>query len=188
MTMHSYGITEDELRERLSKSIKLDDIYEMVCLAQGVKGNPVKQALYRLMFDADNRVANNAAWVFGNFSLHENEWLYPKHNELIDEAMRTTSDTKRRLVLVLLLRQPFYKDSLRADFLDFCISCFSSSDESTSVRTLSIKLAYEQCKFYPDLLRELRSALELLEPEYLPTGVKTVRRKTLSSINKDLKQ
>lgn len=179
---------ESYFRERLSKSIHKVDVDEMACLSQGKEGNPARQALYELLFDKDNRVANNAAWVFCNFDLYSNEWLYPKHDELIDEAMRTSDNTKRRLLLVLLLRQPFDKENLRTDFLDFCLGCISSDRESISVRTLSIKLAYEQCRFYPDLMRELRSTLELLQSDLLPTGVRTVRKKTLVGIGNALKQ
>lgn len=179
---------EEFYRERLSKGIRKSDVYECVYYAQGKEDSPAKEALYKLMFDADKRIANNAAWVFCNFDLRSNEWLYPKHDELIDEAMRTTDDTKRRLMLQLLLRQPFDKDSLRTDFLDFCLNCIVSGKESTSVRTLGIKLSYEQCKHYLDLLRELQSTLELLEPDLLSTGVRTVRRKTLAEIDKALEQ
>lgn len=177
---------ESYYRERLSKSIRKDDIYEMVYYAQGKEDNIAKRALYKLVFDPDKRLSNNAAWVFCNFDLRSNEWLYTKHDELIDEAMRTGDGAKRRLMLVLLLRQPFDKDNLRTDFLDFCLDCISSGKESTSVRTLSIKLAYEQCKSYPDLLRELKSTLELLEPDLLSTGVRTVRRKTIADIGRSL--
>lgn len=175
-------------RERLSKGIRKTDVYECVYYAQGKEDSPAKEALYKLIFDTDKRIANNAAWVFCNFDLHSNEWLHLKHDELIDEAIRTADGTKRRLMLQLLLRQLFDKDSLRTDFLDFCLESITSNKESTSVRTLSIKLAYEQCKYYPDLLRELQQALEMLEPDLLPTRVRTVRRKTLAEIDKALIQ
>lgn len=182
--MHDY---ESYFRQRLCKSIRKDDIHEITYLSQGKRDGSAKQALYKLMFDKDKRTANNAAWAFCNFDLHSNEWLYPKHDELIDEAMRTTDGTKRRLMLILLLRQPFDKDNLRTDFLDFCLGCIVSGKESISVRTLSIKLAFEQCRYYADLLRELKSILELTEPGLLPTGVKNVRRKTLTNIDKILR-
>ncbi len=173
-------------RKKLSKGIRKSDVCKCVTYAQGKKDSPAKEALYKLMFDADKRIANNAAWVFCHFDLRSYEWLYSKHDELIDEAMRTADDTKRRLMLQLLLSQPFDKDSLRTDFLDFCLNCIISGKESTSVRTLSIKLVYKQCNHYPDLLRELQSALELLDPDLLSTGVRTVRRKTLAEIERTL--
>ncbi len=177
--MHDY---EPFLRERLCKSIGKTDVNDIAGIAQG--SDAAKQVLYKLMFDTDNRVANNVAWIFCNVDNQCGKWLYPKHDELIDEVLKTPDDTKRRLLLVLLLRQPFDKDNLRTDFLDFCLGCIASGKESTSVRTLSIKLAYEQCKYYPDLLRELQSTLELLETDLLSTGVRTVRRKTLDEMRK----
>lgn len=181
--MHDY---ESYFRERLSKSIRKDDMNELTYLSQGKEDGPAKRALYKLMFDKDNRTANNAAWVFCNFDLYSNEWLYPKHDELIDEAMRTADTTKRRLTLMLLFRQPFDKEYLRTDFLDFCLGCIVSNKESISVRTLSIKLAYEQCRYYTELLHELKATLEMLEPGQLPAGVRNARKKTLTSIDKIL--
>lgn len=177
---------ESYFRERLSKSISKTVVDEMADIIQN--DDTAKYALYKLMFNTDSRVANNAAWVFCNVNEQGNKWLFPKHDKLIDEAIKTSDATNRRLMLVLLLRQPFDKECLRTDFLDFCLSCIASGKESTSVKTLCIKLAYEQCKFYPDLLRELQSTLELLEPDLLSTGVRTVRRKTLISICRILNQ
>lgn len=178
---------ETGLRARLAKSLKREEIDELARLVRGLDDNAAGRTLYRLMFDPDRRVAANAAWVFCHGGTAGDCRLGPKRDELMDEAMRTSDGTKRRLLLVLLLRQPFDKEKLRVDFLDFCLKCMGSLAESTSVKTLSIKLAYEQCRSYPDLLRELKAALELLEPDALPTGVRTVRRKTLACIEKVLK-
>ena len=171
------------LRKRLSGRLHEDDIHEITFYAQGIEVEPVKAALYTLLFDEDKRIAENAAWVFAHFDLHSNQWLYPRHNELIDEAMRTPSGTKRRLLLGLLLRQPFTENGFRTDFFDFCLRCIVASDEPTAVRCLSVKLACEQCKFSPELLSELRTTLEMLEPESLSAGMKTARRNTLKSIS-----
>ena len=134
------------LRKRLSGRLHEDDIHEITFYAQGIEDEPVKSALYTLLFDEDKRIAENAAWIFAHFDLHSNQWLYPRHNELIDEAMRTPSGTKRRLLLGLLLRQPFTENGFRTDFFDFCLRCIVASDEPTAVRCLSVKLACEQCK------------------------------------------
>lgn len=69
-----------------------------------------KEELYRLTFDEDNRVAFNALHVLSNFDLANNEWLYCKHDELIDRVMKEEHVGKRRLMLNLLLRQPFEEE------------------------------------------------------------------------------
>ena len=142
-----------------------DDIMEIAYWAQGEENNPVKEALYALLFDSDNRVAENAAWIFAHFDRANNEWLYDKHDALIDEVMRTSRVPKRRMLLHLLLRQPFHEETIRTDFLDFCM-----------------KLAYLQCRFFPELLSELRQALEIMEPEYLSSGLKVARRNLLKEL------
>lgn len=167
------------LRKKLSGKLSEDDLYEICYYAQGIGDNPTNLALYRLLYDNDKRIANNAAWVFTHFDLHSNQWLYDKHDALIDEAMQTTDQTKRRLLLSLLLRQPFSSENFRADFLNFCLDCITAIHASISIKSLCMKLAYEQCKPYPELLDELRNILELMEMELLPAGVKTTRKNML---------
>lgn len=176
----------DSLRERLARSIGQREVTDLARQACGCGGVAVREALLGLMHDADARVAANAAWVLGRLDHQGRAWLCTKRGELVDEALRTPHHAKRRLVLALLLQQPWDEESLRADLLDFCLARMGSQAETTSVKTLCIKLAYEQCKHHPDLLRELREALLLLEPNALPTGAKTVRRKTLDFIDRAL--
>ncbi len=164
------------LREKLSKRLNEEDLFEITYHMQGIEDTPAKRALYCLLFDEDKRVSDNAAWVFAHFDLYSNKWLYPKQQELIDEAMRTLSNTKRRLLLNLLLRQPFHPANIRTDFLDFCLKRMSLTSEPTAIKVLCMKLAYEQCKSYPELLAELRETLEIMEPDLLPAALKTARR------------
>lgn len=170
------------LRKRLTGRIGEDDIMEVAYLSQGEENNPVKEALYALLFDSDNRVAENAAWIFGHFDRANNEWLYDKQDALIDEAMRTPRIPKRRMLLGLLLRQPFYKEKIRTDFLDFCLERMMAATEPVGVRAYCMKLAYLQCRFFPELLSELKQALEIMEPEYLSSGLRVVRRNLLKEL------
>lgn len=173
-----------DLRNKLSSRLHANDIYEICSLIQSTKEDSEKNEFYRLLFDTDQRVANNAAWIFTHFDLLHNKWLYAKQNELIDEAMKTTSDTKRRLILTLLLKQPFDEENIRTDFLDFCLEHMSSVHEPAGVKSLCIKLAYEQCKYFPELCSELKTALEIMEPALLPIAVKTSRKNLLKILCK----
>lgn len=174
------------LRRKLSGKLCEDDFYEILYETQGAEDSLEKQYLYRLLFDEDKRVSDNAAWAFAHFDLHTNQWLYDKHNELVDEAMRTSSATKRRLLLNILLRQPFTATTLRTDFLDFCLHHVTSASEPVAIRVLCLKLAYQQSLFYPELLAELKNTLEMMEPELLQAGLKTARRNVLKQILADI--
>lgn len=135
-----------------------------------------------MLFDSDNRVAENAAWIFTHFDLSDNKWLYGKHDELIDEAMRAPRTPKRRMLLNILLKQPFHKDTIRTDFLNFCLERMMASTEQVGIRAYCMKLAYLQCRFFPELLSELKQALEIMEPEYMTSGLKTARRNLLKKV------
>ena len=56
----------------------------------------LKEELFQLLFDPDKRTSDNAAWVLTHLPKTADGWLTERQNILIDEAMRTTSTTKRR--------------------------------------------------------------------------------------------
>ena len=139
-----------------------------------------KEELYCLLFDEDKRTSDNAAWVMTHLPRTVDAWLAERQNTLIDEVMRTESTTKRRLIMNLLERTPFESDNIRTDFLDFCFNIIFSN-EPVGVKTLAIKLAYAQSVHYPELLNELNTALQMLEPEVLPPALKHIRGKMLKN-------
>lgn len=176
-----------DFRKRLLQRLSQDDIHEMCFLTQGTDNDSLKEELYTLISDEDVRVLYNALCVFTHFDLANNEWLYAKHDELIDKAIAEKHEGKKRLLLTLLLRQPFECDTLRTDFIDFCFETIQSSHESCSNRALCMKLAYEQCRFFPELLSELSNCLELISAESLSSGLKTARRNVMKKILKDVR-
>lgn len=160
-----------ELKNILSGRISGSD-------ARALAGGEFKEELFQLLFDEDKRTSDNAAWVMTHLPKTADAWLAERQNALIDEAMRAESTTKRRLIMNLLERTPFQQDSIRTDFLDFCFNIILS-DEPIGVKTLAIKLTYAQSKYYPELLDEFNTALQMMEPEALPAALKHIRGKML---------
>ena len=160
-----------ELKNILSGRISGSD-------ARALAGGDFKEELFQLLFDEDKRTSDNAAWVMTHLPKTADAWLAERQNTLIDEAMRAESTTKRRLIMNLLERTPFQQDSIRTDFLDFCFNLILS-DEPIGVKTLAIKLTYAQSKYYPELLDEFNTALQMMEPEALPAALKHIRGKML---------
>ena len=172
------------MRKKLTSRISLDVVHEMCILAHGEEKNQKKAELYKLTFDEDERVATNALWVFTHFDMTNNEWLYAKHDDLIDRVLIEQNMTKLRLMLSLLIRQPFEEASLRSDFIDFCVSKITVCSYPYAIRALCIKLAYEQMKYYPELLAELKAALDMLEQEALSPGLASAKRQVMKKIQK----
>ena len=174
------------MRKKLQGKIGENDIFEVCFMTQGKENDHRKEKLYQLTFDEDDRVAFNALHVLSHFDLANNEWLYCKHDNLIDRVMKEKHVGKCRLMLNLLLRQPFEKDSLRSDFIDFCIAKITACAHPYAIRAYCIKLAYEQMKYYPELLEELKVALGMLEQEVLSSGLLSAKRQVMKKIKRKL--
>lgn len=172
------------MRKKLNKKLCMDDIYEICILCHG--NSRKKAELYQLIFDEDERVATNALWVFTHFDMQNNEWLYAKHDDLIDRVLVEKNETKRRLILQLLLRQPFEEKSLRSDFIDFCIAKITACSQPYAIRSYCMKLAYEQMKYYPELLTELKAAIDMLEQEPLSPGLTSAKKQVMKKIKLSL--
>ena len=169
-----------QLNHRLSQS----DIHELCALTQGERNNSLKEQLYQLTLDADRRVATNALWVFTHFSAVDNEWLYAKHDQLIDRCLKEKDATKLRLMLNLLLRQPFDEEAIRTDFIDFCLTRLADPKSPYAVRAQCIKLAYVQMRYWPELLNELCQTLEMISCEHLSPGLRSAWRQVMKRIQK----
>lgn len=172
------------MRKKLNKKLCMDDIYEICILCHG--NSRKKAELYQLIFDEDERISTNALWVFTHFDMQNNEWLYAKHDDLIDRVLVEKNMTKRRLILSLLLRQPFEEESLRSDFIDFCIAKITACSQPYAIRCYCMKLAYEQMKYYPELLTELKAAIDMMEQEPLSPGLTSAKKQVMKKIKLSL--
>ena len=166
------------LINRLSQS----DIHELCALTQGERNNSLKEQLYQLTLDSDRRVATNALWVFTHFSAVDNEWLFAKHDQLIDRCLKEKDATKLRLMLNLLLRQPFDEEAIRTDFIDFCLTRLADTKSPYAVRAQCIKLAYMQMRYWPELLNELSQTLNMISCEPLSPGLRSAWRQVMKKL------
>lgn len=166
------------LTHRLSQS----EIMQLCASTHGVRNNHLKEELYQLTLDDDRRVAVNALWTFTHFAAADNEWLYAKHDQLIERAITEQDVTKLRLILTLLLRQPFYEEAIRTDFIDFCLMRLADPKSPYAIRALCIKLAYQQMKYWSELLNELRQMLDLISNEPLSPGLRSAWRQVIKKI------
>ena len=167
------------MKSLLSHRLSMDGINDICLLVQGEQNHSLKEQLYQLTLDDDRRVATNALWVFTHFTLADNEWLYAKHDQLIDRCLNEKDATKLRLMLNLLLRQPYTEEAIRTDFIDFCLTRLAAPKSPYAVRAQCIKLAYEQMKYWPELLNELRQTLEMISCEPLSPGLRSAWRQVM---------
>ena len=170
------------MKSLLSHRLSMDGINEICLLVQGEQNHSLKEQLYQLTLDNDRRVAVNALWVFTHFAVVDNEWLYAKHDQLIDRCLNEKDATKLRLMLNLLLRQPFTEEDVRTDFIDFCLMRLANPKSPFAIRAQCIKLAYEQMRYWPELLNELRQTLNMISCEPLSPGLRSAWRQVMKKL------
>ncbi len=161
----------EKLREMLSGRIGAREI-KWLCL---VMNEDNMTYLYSLIDDDDERVGYNALWVFTHLSKASRSVLYGKRNELIDRLLITSHTGKRRLLLTILERHPTEAGDVRTDYLDFCLTHINSTSPY-AIRGLCIKEAFTQCRYFPELMSELESELEMLEYKEMSPAMKSVKR------------
>jgi len=167
------------IKERLSQRIGKHDIHEINYLLQNNASK--KQELFNLLFDSSDKIAYQAAWVMSHFSKEENQWLSAKQDALISEVMICKHIGKRRLLLTILYNQPLV--NLRADFIDFCLDRVVTDKEPLAIQSLCMKIAYELCRPVPELMQELRAALEMMEDDLSP-AIRAARNNILKAMQK----
>lgn len=166
---------------KLSERIGMDDINEILRLTHDSDSR--KQELYNLVIGEDEAIGYHAAWIFTHFSSQDNEWLYNKQDQLIDNILVCKHGGKRRVILNLLYRQPF-PNPPRIDFLDFCLERMMSSEELPGVKSLCMKIAYELCRPIPELIQELKTMLAMMEGDLVPS-IRAVRKNILKAMQKE---
>ncbi len=134
----------------------------------------------QFMHNEDYQVARNALWGLTKATNKELSQLQIILDDLIDLAMQTDNSSVRRLSLNLIEKLKMEEEDLRTDFLDFCLEHMSSIEEYPGIQSLCMKLAFRICKFYPELMDELKRTIEAMEIDYYKPAVKNIRSRILS--------
>lgn len=170
------------MKTLISHRLSQSEIMQLCALTQGEHNDNLKEELYQLTLDANRRVAVNALWTFTHFAADDNVWLFAKHDQLIDRCLNEKDTTKLRLILTLLLRQPFDEEAIRTDFIDFCLARLTDARAPYAIRAQCIKLAYEQMRYWSELLDELRQTLEMISCEPLSPGLRSAWKQVMKKI------
>ena len=167
-------ISEERLRQTFSEG-GAQEIYQEVKSTGDFLG-----FAHRYAFSEDYRVARSALWGLTKASKEELSQLQVILDKFIDQAMQTENSSVRRLSLNVIERLKMDENDLRTDFLDFCFEHMMDIEEYPGIQSVCMKLAFRMCKFYPELIDELKRTLEAMEIDYYKPAVKCVRNRILS--------
>ena len=167
-------ITEEILKQTFSEG-GAQEIYQEIKASGDFLGFARQYA-----FSEDYRVARSALWGLTKARKEELSQLQVILNEFIDQAIRTENSSIRRLSLNIIERLEMSEEDLRTDFLDFCLDHMTDVEELPGVQAVCMKLAYRMCKFYPELMDELKRTLEAMDIDYYKPAVKCARSRILN--------
>ena len=167
-------ITEDRLRQTFSEG-GAQEIYQEVKASGDFLG-----FARRYTFSEDYLVARSALRGLTKAGKEELSQLQVILHDFINQAMQTANSSVRRLSLNIIERLEMSEDYLRTDFLDFCFEHMIDVKEFPGIQSVCMKLAFRMCKFYPELMDELKRTLEAMEIDYYKPAVKCVRSRILS--------
>ena len=167
-------IIEERLRQTFSEG-GAQEIYQEVKASDDFLG-----FAHRYAFSQDYLVARSALWGLTKASKAELSQLQEILNKFIDQAMQTDNSSVRRLSLNIVERLQMNEEDLRTDFLDFCLDHMIDVEEFPGIQSVCMKLAFRMCKFYPELMDELKRTLETMEIDYYKPAVKCVRNRILN--------
>ena len=167
-------IIEERLRQTFSEGGALE-IYQEVKASDDFLG-----FAHRYAFSQDYLVARSALWGLTKASKAELSQLQEILDKFINQAMQTDNSSVRRLSLNIVERLQMNEEDLRTDFLDFCLDHMIDVEEFPGIQSVCMKLAFRMCKFYPELMDELKRTLETMEIDYYKPAVKCVRNRILN--------
>lgn len=173
-------ITIDNVREMLPLKLQMQDIIRIADWA--LEAAPDGTVLLDFAKSSDDRTAINALWSLTHLQKCNDSRLQSLQDELIDLLLAETHIAKKRMLLHLLREQSYDSSSVRADFLDFCLSKINSECEPYAIRCFSLYCSFKMCRLYPELLSELESHLDLLTLQPLSPGMSSALRTTRKRI------
>ena len=177
-----------DLRSRLAERIYGEEVKHFASMAQSSFNDREFGEFFQLLYDEEARVAENVAWIMSYFNKAGRERLNSRKQLIMTEAMCTSNATKLRLLLTIILRQPFLEEEIATPFLDFCLDNITSPAQPVAIKSLSIYLSFQQCGFFPELLQELEAILHSYDGVPLSPGLKCARTKVLQAIAKNKKK
>lgn len=135
----------------------------------------------QFMYDEDQQIVRNAFAALTKATNEQLLSLMPLMPQMVELAMSTKCPSIRRPLLGIIERLPMPKETVRTDFLDFCMDRMYSFQEAPSVQALCLKIAYKICANYPELMDELIRTLQAMEMDYYKPAVRSVRKRILSN-------
>lgn len=179
-------MNKSERRTKPRDQITVMHVDEIKALAQQAHEDAaVRERLFATMHGDGFREATHAAWALTHLPMTDNVYIEAHREDLVRLALSTPHIPLRRISLTLLERLEWGVEEVRTDLLDFCLEHLLRSEEPYGVRAMCVKLAYYQCRHYPELCGELYRTLTMMEQTDMGSGLRHTRGKIMKLLSQN---
>ncbi len=138
---------------------------------------------FRLMLEAETRVAWHAAWVLDKTSRKNPEMFDEKKtNMLLKFALTNKHSGLQRLTFSILHNLPLH-EPISVEFINLCIEQMISPQTAIAVQALSMKMMLRICAIEPDFIPEMQAILENIDENGYSVGFRAMRKKSIKLLN-----
>lgn len=136
--------------------------------------------LWEITCGDDPRLAWHAVWVMEVLCKKERSMLLPYRREIVEKILANRGEEgELRLWLNISLMLLPEMEEIDVDLLNFTLDNICNMRLAVAVRAVCIKIAYQLCKREPDLLKELRAVLSMLDLKEEQAAIKCVVKKVM---------
>lgn len=170
------------IEEQLSQRLNLPQVRDVALWATGRRDH--LRRLWHYACSGHRTTSLNALWSITHLPESDSEWILTLRDDMIGRLLSETDNSRKRLLLKILREQEYDAETIRTDFLDFCMARINSECEPYAIRCSCLYAAFRMCRHYPELLAELNGHLDMLALQPLSPGLKSALRQTKSKIRK----
>ncbi|MBB6462557.1 hypothetical protein [Flammeovirga kamogawensis] len=121
--------------------------------------------LYNEIRSNDNVYGNKLAWVLTALCEIDNLWLSKYTSEIIEWLPVFKTQGIKRSMLRSIASLPLLNEK-ESEWIDYCFSLLVSQNTDVAVKVFALEILGSFCERYPELIGELRIAIEDGRPFY----------------------
>lgn len=140
--------------------------------------------LMKCFFDADEQIAWRAGWTASDIMLKHSDLAKPYLTKLVNTMKRPLQDGVRRNIF-RVLQEVEIPEKMMSTTFQYAMQSISNPKDAVAIRCFALTTAMQICKKFPELIPELKQAINLyMMPDATP-AIKSRIKRALKELQKN---
>jgi len=129
-------------------------------ITKAIGGNAKEfKKIINIVYKGKAPLPQRASWIISSVSEKHPELVNPYVPQLIDTVKSFKIDGIKRNIQNALTKQ-IIPEEYQGKLIDICFEFMLASKETVAVKVLSMQIIANHCKLYPELIPELKAAID----------------------------